>query len=415
MDRVIPKKKWTRRKISWLVAALLTLFFLVWFIFLRDTSSKLYIDSSKFIISEVVNDNFQEYIPVDGVVQPIKTIHLDVVNGGQVEKIYVEDGAMLEEGDTILKLSNINLQLDYMNRETQMVDIINNLQNTKLKLEQNHFILKKQLLELDFQLDQAKKEFLRVEKLYEKDMVSDQDYEDAKRSFQYAKRQRSITIESQKHDSLAALLQIQQLKRSLSQMEKNMTIVRENLANLYVKAPVSGMLSSFNAEIGESKVPGQNIGQIDVLDGFKLNAPVDERYISRVYTGQPANFDLNDKTYNLTIKKIYPDVVQGNFRVDFHFTDSVPQTIKKGQTISVKLEFSGLSQSTLIRKGNFFQHTGGNWIYVLKDGVAEKRDITIGRQNAIYYEVKEGLLPGEEVIISGYKIFGDKEKLVISN
>jgi len=377
--------------------------------------SSLNVDKTKLSIAKVEKNKFQEYIYVDGTVQPLRTVFIDAVQGGTVEEIFVEDGAILKKGDVILKLANPSVELDYMNRETQMYDIINNLQNTKLNIEQSKFAKEKEVVDLNYKIDKSKKEFETNSQLYKEKVISTKEYEYIKRDFEMLIKQRDIVLRSQKHDSIYNLIQISQIKSSIERLGKNLILLKENLGNLYIKAPIDGQLSSFNAEIGETKNIGQNLGQIDALEGFKIKASIDEHYLGKVFVGQEADVDYNNKTFTLKVKKIYTKISSGKFDIDLVFSEAPPIDIKKGQSLQVRLKFSGVSDAIIIPKGGYYQETNGNWIYVLDASgkYAIKRIIRTGRQNSEYYEILEGLSIGEEVITSSYDSFGGKDKIVI--
>ncbi|HHN47488.1 MAG TPA: HlyD family efflux transporter periplasmic adaptor subunit, partial [Bacteroidales bacterium] len=383
MDRIIQKKKWTAKKIAAYTGIAAFAFFIIYLLFLRDNTSRLYIDPSRLTIAEVRHEPFQEFIPVDGVVQPIRTVFIDAVQGGRVEAIYVNDGAVLKAGDSILRLSNPNMELDYMNRETQMYEVINNLQNTKLNMEQRKFTLERQILDINYQIDKARLDFERKTKLFRDKLISLQDFEDAERNYNYLMGQFDIALRTQRHDSVYTVTQLGQIRASLDRMNMNLAMLRENLEHLCIKAPISGRLTSFMAEIGETKTPGQTIAHIDVLEGFKLRARIDERYINRTFIGQEAEFDYAGQNYQLEIDRIYSNVQAGAFEVDLLFADKVPEGIRRGQTLQLRLKFSGTTLATTVRRGGFYQETGGNWIYVLEPNgqFAERRPIRIGRQN----------------------------------
>ncbi len=414
MDRAIEKKKWTPKKIASILAIAAFTFFIVYLLFLRDNSSKLYVDKNQLTIATVLADKFQEFIPIDGVVFPKRTIYIDAVQGGVVEQKFVEDGAMLQKGDTILKLLNTAMELNYMEQETRMLAEINNLTSTNLSLQQSTFLREKEIVQLEYTIDGAKIDFDRKEALYRDSIISTKEYEDAKREFDFTLRQLNISLKLQRLDSMNAANQSKAINTSLERMDLNLHLLRKNIENAYVKAPAIGKLSSFNVEIGETKSAGEHLGQIDMQDGFKLQANIDERYISRVFIGQGAEFDFNGKNYQLQIVKIYTDVTNGSFQVDMHFVDTFPPSIKRGQTIQLRLKFSSETDAIIIKRGGFFQETGGNWIYVVDESgsFAIKRSIRINRQNTNYYEVMEGLQPGEQVIVSSYDSFGNKDKLI---
>lgn len=415
MDRVIEKKKWTSKRIITFVLIAVFGFFLIYLIFLRDRSSKLYINKNQLTIVEVRKDKFQEFIPIDGVVFPKNTFYIDAIQGGVVEAIYAEDGDIVKKGDTLLKLLNTAMELNYMEQETRMLAEINNLQNTKLSLEQNKFLRQKEIVDLQYQIDLTERDFKRKVQLYESEVISDKEFEDAERDYKYTHKQLNISIELQRLDSISRESQRRDIETSLNRMQENMKLLRKNMENAYVRAPAEGKLSSFNLEIGQTKSAGEHLGQIDVPGGFRLEARIDERYVSRVFKSQEAELYYTGETYKLIVDKIYTDVINGAFKVDLLFeNDEAPNSIKRGQTVQIRLTFSGETDAVIVKRGGFFQETGGNWIYVLDPSgeFAYKRSIRINRQNTNSYEVTEGLDPGEKVIVSSYDSFGDKDKII---
>lgn len=415
MDRIIEKKKWTTRKILQYTAIAVFAFFLFYLLFLRDRSSRLTVEKNQVTIAAVTLDKFQEFIPVDGVVQPRTTIYIDAVLGGTVETKYVEDGAEVKEGDVILKLSNANMQLSYMDQETRMYDAINNLQNSRISLEQNKFIRAREITNLLYQIDEVKTEFERAQKLYDDGVYTLKEYQDAKRDFDFSSRQLIISLELQRLDSISAEEQKKQIAASVERMKTNLSLLRSNMEKLEVRAPADGVLSSFNVEIGETRSAGERLGQIDIMDGYKMRASIDERYVSRVVQGQEAELDFGGKTYQLYVSKIYTGVTGGAFQVDMLFSSEVPDNIKRGQTIQMRLQFSTPTEALILKRGGFFQQTGGNWVYLVDPSgdYAIKRNIKLGRQNTRFYEVLEGLEEGEQVVVSSYENFGNKDKLVL--
>jgi HlyD family secretion protein len=415
MDRIIEKKKWTTKKILQYAAIAVFVFFILYLFLFLDRSSRLNVEKDQVTIARVTLDNFQEFIPVDGVVQPRTTIYIDAVLGGTVEKKFVEDGAEVKKGDVILQLSNANMQLSYMDQETRMYDAINNLQNSRISLEQNKFLRQKEITNLEYQIDQVKIEYDRATKLYDEGVYTMKEFQDAKRDFEFSSKQLSISLDLQRLDSISTEEQKRQIAASVERMKTNLTLLRSNMEKLLVKSPADGVLSSFNVEIGETRSEGERLGQIDIMDGYKMRASIDERYVSRVMPGQEAELDFGGKTYQLFVNKIYTGVTGGAFQVDMLFKDEVPANIKRGQTIQMRLQFSTPAEALILKRGGFFQQTGGNWVYVVDPSgdFAIKRNIRLGRQNTRFYEVLEGLEPGEEVIISSYDNFGSKDKLVL--
>jgi HlyD family secretion protein len=412
MDKIKPKKFWNSRRISILVGSLVLAGFLVYQFFFRDNRSKLNVEEDKLTVSTVAQGKFDEFIVVTGVVQPLKTIQLDAIVGGYVTEKLIEGGNMVKQGEVLLKLENQNLKLSFLQSETEASRLVNDLQNTRQSLRIARFNLQKTLSELDFQIDQAKDAHERNAKLYKDKVIPDAEYLKTKREFDRLTKQREIEVESQKYQEENSKMQISQLEGTLASTQKNVSLWRQTLDNLVVKAPVTGLLSSMNVEVGSNISQGQNIGQIDDLNGFKMRVSVDEHYISRIFVGLQGSMDFNGKAYALKIIKIYPEVKSGRFEVDMQF-ETAPELIKRGQSAPIRLQLGQPSQATLLPVGGFFSETGGNWVYVLNEGGnrATKRKITLGRKNPEYFEVLEGLKPGEKVITSSYENFGDNEVL----
>jgi len=414
MDRVIEKRTWTTGKITAVVAGSAFVMLVLWMFIFRDNRSKLYVQKDQVSIAEVVKDNFQEFIPVDGVVLPRNTVYIDAVQGGVVDEVYVEDGAILKKGDPILKLSNANMELSYMDQETRMYDAINNLANTSINIEQLKYTRQKEISDLNYQIDKLKLDFKRKEGFFRDKLISAKEFEDAERDYNHALEQLNITLKLKRLDSISGVRQGQQISSSMERMRNNLELLRRNMDNMTIKSPTDGKLSSFSVEIGETKSAGEHLGQIDIAGGFKVRANVDERYISRIVNGQEAEFELSGKVYQLVVNKIYTNVTNGSFQTDLVFAGDEPESLKRGQTLQLRIKFSGETEALTVKRGGFYQETGGNWIYVVSDdgSYATKRDIKIGRQNIYSYEVLEGLNPGEKVIVSSYEAFGDKEKLI---
>jgi len=417
MDRKIEKKKWPPKKIAWVsVAAVFVIAVIYNFVF-GDRSSKLNVNTERLTISTVYRGPFQEFIPVTGTILPIQTVYLDAIEGGRVEKIFCESGALVNVGDTILKLSNTNLILDIMYREANLFEQSNNLRNTRLAMEQNRLDLKGQLLELDFEIRTQKRKFEQSKALFEKGLISKEEYELAADNYEYLKKTLELTIETQKQDSIFRAVQISQLEASVERIQRNLDIVKQNLENLYIKAPISGRLTSLNAEIGELKTSGERIGKIDVLEGFKVQADIDEHYIARIDNGLKGTFEITGTKYDLIIKKVDPEVREGRFRVDMDFVGDTPPDLRRGQTLRIRLELGDPADAILLARGGFDQKTGGRWVYVVDEAgdYAVRRDIKPGRQNPLVLEILEGLEPGEKVITSSYDNFGDIDKLVLKD
>lgn len=415
MDRKIEKKRWTTKRIAGIAAGSLIGIFIVYQLSFSDKSSRLNVDSQRLVVSTVINGDFQEFIPVIGTVVPIKTIYLDAIEGGSVEHLYLEAGSIVNQGDPILKLANTNLLLDIMYREAELFQQSNNLRNTRLAMEQNRLALRSQILDLDYQIKQSKRDYESKSELAGKNLIAKHQYDASRDEFEYLVNKRDLTLQSHRQDSIFRLVQLGQLEASLTRMEANLEVVKENLDNLVIKAPVSGQLTSLNAEIGESKNRGERLGQIDVLDGFKLRVSVDEYYISRVSIGQFGTFTFAGDQYKLAVSKVYPEVLNGRFEVDMEFVGKEPDGIRRGQSQHIRLELGDPSEALLLARGGFFQKTGGQWVYLLdKSGnFATRQSIRLGRQNSDVFEVLEGLNPGDRVITSSYDTFGDIDKLLL--
>jgi len=415
MDRKIEKKRWTPKKLTGIAGGVIVGVFIIYQIGFSDKSSRLNVDRQRLVISTVKRGDFQEFIPVIGTVIPIKTIYLDAIEGGSVEHLFLEAGSYVNKGDPILRLANTNLLLDIMYREAELFQQSNNLRNTRLAMEENRLALKAQLIELNYRIKQSKRNYDTQAELAEKNLIALQQFEAAQDEYDYLLQTRELTMESHQQDSTFREVQLEQLEESLVRMEANLNIVKQNLDNLTIKAPVSGQLTSLNAEIGESKNRGERLGQIDVLDGFKLRVNIDEYYISRVSIGQTGTFTFAGDQYKLAVKKVYPEVLNGRFEVDMEFVGEEPEGIRRGQSQHIRLELGDPSEALLLARGGFFQKTGGQWVYLLDESgnFAEKQPIRLGRQNTDVFEVLEGLNPSDQVITSSYDTFGDIDKLVI--
>lgn len=413
MDRVLPKRFWTTQRMALFGGGALLVGLLAYTFVFADRRSKLNVEKDKITVSNVTTGPFEDFIVVTGVVQPLKTIRLDAIEGGYVTQKLVEGGNMVNKGEVLLKLENQSLKLSFLQSETEANRLVNDLQNTRQRIQIERFTLRKTLTDVDAQITQAKDTYERQEKLYKDKVVSEEDYLKAKRAYERLTSQRVIEVETQKYQEENAKMQIKQLEQTLQRTQKNVALWQQTLDNLVVKAPVSGQLSSIDVEVGSNINRGQNIGQIDDLNGFRMRVGIDEHYISRVFSGLKGSFEFNGKNYDLEISRVYPEVKSGRFEVDMIFPKGAPEGIKRGQSSPIQLELGKAAKATLLPVGGFFSDTGGNWVYVLdKSGKrAAKRQITLGRKNPEYYEVLSGLEPGDQVITSSYENFGDNEVL----
>ena len=413
MDRKIEKKKWPLKRVLVVSAAGLFVLIVAYALLFGNTSASLNVETNKITVSTVERGPFQELIPVSGTVLPIKSVYMDAMDGGRIDQIFVEEGAMVKQGDSILRMTNTNLQMELMFREADLFEQMNNLRAVRLAIEQNRLNLREQMAEIDYQNGLQTRNYDRAKALHEKNVISLDEFERTRDDYEYWKTRKSLVTESQRQDSIMRDMQVQQLELSIQRMQQNFKIVRENYENLVQRAPISGQLSQLNAEIGELKSPGERLGQVDVLDGYKVRAAIDEFYISRIAIGQTGESEISGVKTKLIVSRVFPEVRDGRFEIDLQFEGAAPAGIRRGQTIQVRLALGELSEAVMIARGGFYQTTGGNWIYVVNESgdIAHKRKIRLGRQNPRMYEVLEGLEPGEQVITSSYDSFGDFEKL----
>jgi HlyD family secretion protein len=414
MDKIIVKKKGIRPKhIIWITVGLAFAFLLYKVIF-AENASTFRAEKDKLTISPVESGIFNDYITVIGQVEPISTIFLDAEEGGKVEEKLIEEGEMVKKGDVILKLRNNDLNLNIMNSESSLAYQTNELRNTQIQMEQQKIQNKQQLLQIDYEIVQLARNYGQQKTLYNEGLIAREDYLKIEEDYFRSKKNRELIYQKLVQDSIFRENQKLLMNQSLGNMQLNLQVVQQRREDLNVKAPVDGQLGLLKAEIGESINKGQRIGMIHILTNFKINARIDEHYIDRVRPSLPATFDRNGVNFQLNVKKVYPEVREGQFEIDMVFEGKNPENIRTGQTYHVKLELGQSEKAVLLSRGGFFQSTGGQWVYVLNENKTEatKRSIRIGRQNPQYYEVLEGLKPGEQVITSGYEMFGNNERIV---
>ncbi|HXD92091.1 MAG TPA: HlyD family efflux transporter periplasmic adaptor subunit [Bacteroidia bacterium] len=415
MDRVIPKRKWTTKRIFTITAIALIVLLIGCSLYFTSGKSKLNVNTERIMISEVTKGSFREFIPVTGVVLPITTIYLDATEGGRVEEKYVEDGTMMKKGDPILKLANTDLELSLANQETSVFNLLTQMQISRNAARQNTITKLNQRTDVDNLLKEAERVYVLDKQLYEQKVIAQQEFKQAENSYNYAIQKKKLTEEILKQDSISIVEEGNQSKESYKRTEEALKIMRKKVEDLIVRAPIDGQLTSMDIEIGQNKNKGERLGQIDVLSGFKVRVDVDEHYISRIYNGLIGEFTFAGKDYKLNIYKVYTQVSNGKFQVDMKFEGAIPQGIRRGQTLQIRLALSDETQALLLPKGGFYQQTGGNWIFkVNEDGsVAYKIDIQLGRQNPEYYEVLQGLKVGDKVITSGYENYETSQELVL--
>ena len=414
MDIVLEKKRFSKKRISLIIGIALIIALITFVISSTGGNSKLNVDLERISINEIKEGVFQENIPVSGVVMPITTIYLDALEGGRVDEVFVEDGALMKQGDPILRLSNTDLELSLINQETSVYNLLTQMQISQNAASQNTINRLNRLTDVENALIEADRVYQLNKKLLAEKAIGMQEFKESENNYKYQKQRMKLAQEILKQDSISTKQEAKQKRNSLQRTQSALELMRKKVGDLVVRAPVDGQLTSLDAEIGQSKNKGQRLGQVDVLSGFKVRADIDEHYISRIYTGQQGTFSFNGKDYKLIIKKVFTQVTEGRFQVDMLFDEKV-EGIRRGQSLQIRLALSDEKQAILVPKGGFFQKTGGNWIFKLnEDGtLAYKVDIQLGTKNTEYYEVLEGLSPGDKVITSSYDNFGDKEELVL--
>jgi HlyD family secretion protein len=417
MDRTLPKLKWhQKRTVRVLLIGSVALLAIYGFVF-QNLSGGPRVSRQSLQISEVTEGEFQEFIPATGLVQPLRSVYLDAVEGGRVAEIFVEDGQIVEVGQPILRLENTNLILDVMYREAQQYEQSNNLRNTRLAVEQQRLTLQMQIADLDVQLSQQRRKMETAEILHNKGLIPEQDYRNLSDQISNLTRRRELTVLSAQQDSAFRTEQIRQLETSVLRLQSNLEVIRQNQEQLTIRAPISGQLSALSAEIGQTRTAGQRLGQIDVLDSFKIRASIDEHYIDRIFVGKAAAMNLGERDWTLRVRKIYPEVKNGQFDVDFSFTDGVPDGIRRGQSVRMTLALSEPGRALMLARGGFYTSSGGQWVFVVnpRNQTAEKRAIKLGRQNLNVYEVIEGLSRDELVITSAYDSFAESKRIRITD
>lgn len=414
MDRQIEKKSFLRRY-AWYIAAAAALAALLVWIVLGTTANTTTVDATDITISDVTRGKFDDYVRLNGQVLPIQVVQISPEEGGIVREKVVEEGTRVRKGDVILRLSNSNLDLQILNAEAELAEKQNLLRNTQVAMQQDRLNNRTEQATLDTDCDRKRRAYEQNARLYKERLISKEVYLQSREDYNLARRKQSLISQRLKQDSLYRRVQMAQMEDNLDNMRKNVLLVRDRKNKLEVRSAIDGELGLLDVELGQNIAAGQNIGQINDLSDFKVQAQIDEHYIDRVRPGLSASFSRDGKTYLLRVRKVYPEVRNGTFRTDFVFVGERPAQMRSGQTFYVELALGKSQQATLIPRGTFFQTTGGNWIFVLdKSGrKAYRRNISIARQNPQYYEVTDGLEPGERVITSGYEAFKDNEVLVI--
>ncbi len=417
MDKPIPKKKGIQKKHFGYLAIGIAMIALIYMAFFTDRTSTYKVDKDKLIIETVIEDQFNDYITVPGTVEPITIIYLDAQEGGRVEEKLIEEGSMVKKGDIILRLSNPDLYLNILDSEAQLAEKENFLRNTQINMEQTRHSIKSELVNIQYDIERKKRNYEQNLILIKDNLISEEEFIRSKEDLEMAIKSQELLVERQVQDSTFFSININSMINNLDNMRKNLNLVRQRAENLNVRAPIDGQLGLLTPEIGQSISRGANMGQINVLTSYKVTAQIDEHYIDRVRTQLTATLDRQGNEFDLIVRRVYPEVRNGTFEIDMIFQDSMPDNIRTGQTYYISLQLGQPKISVLVPIGGFFQETGGQWIFVLDptESFASKRNISIGRKNPKYYEVLEGLQPGEKVIVSGYETFGKNEKLILKN
>ena len=416
MDKQIKKKFWTLKRIATYGGILVLVVFISYQFIFADRRSKLKIEKDKITISEVKMGQFKEYIPQTGTVEPSRTVFLDAIEGGNIRRIVSESGAMLKKGDVILELTNLNRELQVLQQEATFNESINRARETKLNILRNDLDQRQQLALIDNQLAILGPQYRRQKQLFEKKLIARQDFERTEADYKYNVERKKITYEVYRNDSTDRIRQIRETSMSEQRMTRSLDGVAKILDNMVIRAPIDGQLSTPHWEIGQNVTTGQRMGQVDLVGSYKVRVPIDELYLPKISSGLPATTDFAGKTYQLSITYIYPTIQNGRFEVDMNFVGETPQGIRRGQSLRMRVELGQPSQELLLTIGGFYKDTGGNWVFIIDgENKAVKRDVKLGRKmGSEYFEVLEGLKPGDKVITSSYENFGNNEVLILN-
>ncbi len=403
----------SKKSLPYLFGVLLAV--LVAWLLMKENASTLRVNTATLMVSSVEEGEFNDYVSLSGTVQPITTMQLSPLESGVVERIVAEEGTAVKAGDVILEMTNKQLSMQILQSEADLAEKQNILRNTLISMEQERLSLRQEMLQLDLEVARKMRAYEQNKELFKEELVARETYLQSKEDYELALARRSLVRERQKQDSLYRTVQVAQLDENLRSMQLNMQLIRERVGNLRVKAPIDGEVGMLNVVLGQTLSQGGAIGQINDLSAYKVTAMVDEHYIDRVVTGLTASFMRQDKGYDMLLKKVYPEVREGRFKIDLTFNGELPDNIRTGQTYNLNLQLGQPVEAVYIPRGAFFQKTGGRWIYVVDEanGKAYRREIRIGRQNPRFYEVLDGLSKGEKVITSSYDNFGDNEVLIL--
>ena len=416
MDKIIVEKRWIKKKYWKFIIGGVVMIAIILFFALKDWTNTIRVDKEKITVATVFNGVFNDYIAIDGITAPISTVLLDAYEGGKVEEILVEEGAMLKKGDVIVRFSNNDLNLNILNSESQIAEKANMLRQVRIEMEQQKHSLERELLNAKYDLIAKERTYQQNKELFKEKLISRNEYLRSEEDFTLADKTLKLVVLRQKQDSSFRILQVEQMSENLKNMQLNLNLVRQQQEYLNVKSPVDGQLGKLMVEIGQSIPQGFRVGQINVLTSFKIEAEVDEHYIDRIRAGLIGYIEKTNDSLKMEIRKVYPEVRSGKFKIDLVFSGKLPENIRIGQTYYIKLQLGQAVEALQIPQGSFYQTTGGQWIFVLDETgkYAIKRKIQIGKKNPQYYEVIGGLNAGEKVIVSDYTVFGDNDKVELN-
>ncbi len=414
MDRVLPKKTWTTKRLLTIGGITALVLLIVGSFYFTSGKSKVNVELERITVSEVKKGIFQETIPVNGVVMPLTTIYLDATEAGRVEERYVDDGTIMKKGQPILRLSNTNLELSLAGQETSVYTLLSQMQLSRINAQQNTVSKLTNMADVESSFKEAERIYNLDKRLFAQKVIGSQEFKQAENNYNYYLEKENLTREILRQDTLSSRQQAEQDKQSYQRAQSGLEIMRRKVGDLILRSPIDGQLTSLDAEVGQSKHEADRLGQIDVLDGYKVRVDVDEHYISRIFLGLMGDFSFADTTYKLKIIKVFTQVTNGRFQVDMQFVGKEPKGIRRGQTLQITLALSDAKTAIMIPKGGFYQQTGGNWIFkVSEDGkTAYRTDIQLGQQSTDFYEVLSGLNPGDKVVTSSYDTYGSMQILV---
>ena len=416
MDRALERRRGPGAGVIALAAFVVVAFLLIYLVLIRSGETRFRVDPTRLTMAMVETGEFRDYYPFDGVVEPVTTMYLDVEEGGRVEEILVEGGQHVEAGELILRFSNAAVQRNSIDTETALVENLNALRNTQISLAQGELLLRDQLLDLEYRIVDTQKSFDRYARLREEDAVAREAYETVSDELEYLQAKRDLLVERIAREEELREQQTAQAEYSINRLNLSLELLSRMADRLDVSAPISGYLSNIDANLGENINRGQRIGQIDVLDEYKISVGVDQYYIARVQAGTPGRFELNGETYDVVVDKIFTEVVNDAFMVDMAFVGKVPPNLRRGQRLTVEMNFSESAEAVMVARGGFYQQTAGRWVYLVsEDGEAARRTaIRLGRQNPRFVEVLEGLRPGDWIVTSSYEAFNEVDELAFT-